>query len=440
MPVPSIVSWLDENWQTVECQFYGGIQQGAFTAAYTSAFTGKFPLALGLAGISYAAGWTAEQVGCNYREPESDNEPAIGGCMKIGQGAGRVYFNRIDRDPPGALVATNVVEIKRIEEYYQAPIAKWNWRAVYVRAPLEDGSQPEDYYQFPKESTRFPIATLVPYADATCEIPAPEAGPGEHNPGDPIADPINHVIGSCNWTIQATDAYVDDQLRMHTYYTITARDETCGGPFAYWSSDKGPQWVAPEPPYNPDNPDEPGPPLPPPDYNPRFDDIDDDLDKVKDELEKLKECACPETPVIEGEYRTISFRAEETSPYGSARLRKRFKYRSQSGLDLGAVIDHWKDFSFTAGAVIVWHSGSNLGSPKVWAASVDEGKRVIRHAAGEAGIDPDQVGKWGVSGSNHARYGVPGTMKVDTTGGYYWITARDGEDGRPIVGRLRSDS
>ena len=164
------------------------------------------------------------------------------------------------------------------------------------------------------------------------------------------------------------------------------------------------------------------------------------FDQTDAKLDQLLECACPEKPVQEGDYRTISFRAEETSPYGSARLRKRFKYRSQSGLDLGAVIDHWKDFSFTAGPVIVWHSGSDLGSPKVWASSIDEGKRVIRHAGGEAGIDPDQVGKWGVSGSNHARYGVPGTMKVDTTGGYYWITARDGEDGRPIVGRVRSDS
>jgi hypothetical protein len=28
---------------------------------------------------------------------------------------------------------------------------------------------------------------------------------------------------------------------------------------------------------------------------------------------------------------------------------------------------------------------------------------------------------------------VPGTMRVDTTGGYYWITARDGSNGRPLV-------
>ena len=159
------------------------------------------------------------------------------------------------------------------------------------------------------------------------------------------------------------------------------------------------------------------------------------FDQTDAKLDQLLACACPEKPVQEGDYRTISFRSDETSPFGKSRLRKRFKYRSQSGLDLGAVVDHWADFEFASGSVIVFHTGSALGSPKVWAATADEGKRVIRHAGGEAGIDPDQVGKWGISGSDNSRYGVSGQMRVDTTGGYYWITARDGEDGRPIVSR-----
>lgn len=163
------------------------------------------------------------------------------------------------------------------------------------------------------------------------------------------------------------------------------------------------------------------------------------FDQTDAKLDQLLACACPEKPVQEGDYRTISFRAKETSPYGSARLRKRFKYRSQSGLDLRAVVDHWRDFEFAAGPITVGHVGSSLGSPQVWAASIDEGKRVIRHAGGEAGIDPDQVGEWRVGGSDNARYGVSGEMKVDTTGGYYWITARDGSDGLPLVVRLSSD-
>ena len=143
-------------------------------------------------------------------------------------------------------------------------------------------------------------------------------------------------------------------------------------------------------------------------------------------------CA-PEKPQLQGDWRTISFRSDSTSPYGKSRLCKRFRYRSTSGLGLGEVVDYWKDFTFQSGPVIVIHSGSTWGTPQVWAATADEGKRVIRHAAGEAGIDPDQVGRWTISGSDSARYGVSDTMRVDTTGGYYWITSRDGSNGKPVV-------
>ena len=141
----------------------------------------------------------------------------------------------------------------------------------------------------------------------------------------------------------------------------------------------------------------------------------------------------PERPELEGEFRTISFRSDETSPYGKSRLRKRLRYRSSSGIGLGELVDHWKDFTFTGGPVRVRHVGSSWGTVEVWAASEDEGKRVIFHAAGEAGIDPDQVGRWSTRRSDSSRLGVSLSMSVDTTGGYYWITERDGSDGRPIV-------
>jgi hypothetical protein len=142
---------------------------------------------------------------------------------------------------------------------------------------------------------------------------------------------------------------------------------------------------------------------------------------------------CDEKPEPEGDFRTISFRSVSTSPYGSARLRKRFRYRSTSGVGLGEIVDHWKDFSFESGPYRVRHTGSSWGNLEVWAATEDEGKRVIRHAAGEAGINPDQVGRWSTRRSDSSRLGVSDTMRVDTTGGYYWITARDGSDSRPIV-------
>lgn len=147
----------------------------------------------------------------------------------------------------------------------------------------------------------------------------------------------------------------------------------------------------------------------------------------------LKQPICRDRPTLEGEWRTISFRSEETSPFGKSRLRKRFRYRSLSGFGLEQLVDYWANFSFEAGPVIVIHKGASWGTPQVWASTADEGKRVIRHAGGEAGLDPDQVGQWEVSSSRSARYGVSGTMKIDTTGGYYWITERDGSNGRPIV-------
>ena len=144
---------------------------------------------------------------------------------------------------------------------------------------------------------------------------------------------------------------------------------------------------------------------------------------------------CDEQTPREGEFRTINFRSASPSPYSSSRLRKRFRYRSISGLGLGEVVDHWKDFTFESGPVVVGHVGSAWGTPQVWASSEDEGKRVIRHAAGEAGIDPDQVGRWRIGSSDSSRYGVSDTMSVDTEGGFYRITSRDGSDGRPIVAK-----
>lgn len=43
----------------------------------------------------------------------------------------------------------------------------------------------------------------------------------------------------------------------------------------------------------------------------------------------------PAEPELEGEWRKISFRSDEVSPYGTNRLRKYLRYRSVSGLGLG---------------------------------------------------------------------------------------------------------
>lgn len=165
-------------------------------------------------------------------------------------------------------------------------------------------------------------------------------------------------------------------------------------------------------------------------------------------LEALQQHLDWKTPICqhdpftaEGVFRTISFRSDQTSPYGKSRLRKRFRYRCLSGNDENALVDHWKDFSFEGGPHRVRWTGPTWRSPEVWAATPAEGKRVVQHAADEAGVGPLEAGGWSTRLSGSGRQGVPGTMRVDTTGGYYWITARDGSDARPKVAEVpASDS
>lgn len=154
---------------------------------------------------------------------------------------------------------------------------------------------------------------------------------------------------------------------------------------------------------------------------------------------KTPTCDCGQ-PIPEGNWRTISFRSDETSPYGKSRLRKRFRYLSVSGNDLGTLIDHWKDFVWEGGPYRVRWIGKSWRTPEVWAASESEGQRVIHHAAREAGFSPLEDGRWSTRVSSSTRLGVQSTLRVDTTGGYYWITERDGSNNRPTVGIVSPDN
>jgi hypothetical protein len=118
-------------------------------------------------------------------------------------------------------------------------------------------------------------------------------------------------------------------------------------------------------------------------------------------------------------------------------LRKVFRYRDQSGATLEEHTEHWRTFVWEAGPVCVIHKGAAWGVPQVWAASINEGKRVIRHAGAIAGIDPDSEGEWIITGSLDPRYGKTGTMAVKVLrGGYLSVTKRSGPDGLPDVAGL----
>lgn len=141
----------------------------------------------------------------------------------------------------------------------------------------------------------------------------------------------------------------------------------------------------------------------------------------------------PDRPELLGDWVTVRFESLEISPQGTRPLRKLFRYRSQSALDLGQKAAYWESFTWNAGSVCVQHKGAWWGTPQCWAENADEGKRVIRFAGLEAGIDPDQSGEWVISGSSDPRFGMPGTMQVAKVQGLEWVTSRQGPSGLPLL-------
>lgn len=119
---------------------------------------------------------------------------------------------------------------------------------------------------------------------------------------------------------------------------------------------------------------------------------------------------------------------------GTKPLRKTLGYRDLNGHTLETHTDHWREFEWQAGPVVVSHQGARWGRLQVWAATADEGKRVIRHAGAIAGVDPDTEGEWFVHTTHNSRYGRTGTMRVKSFGsGVISVTKRPGPSALPEV-------
>jgi hypothetical protein len=115
-------------------------------------------------------------------------------------------------------------------------------------------------------------------------------------------------------------------------------------------------------------------------------------------------------------------------------LRKVLSYRDQSGQTLETHTEHWQGFTWEAGPIVVTHQGAAWGRVQVWAATAEEGKRVIRHAGEVAGVDPDAVGEWYIHSAVNSRYGKTGTMAPKPLGrGAIAVTMRAGPSGLPEV-------
>ncbi len=119
---------------------------------------------------------------------------------------------------------------------------------------------------------------------------------------------------------------------------------------------------------------------------------------------------------------------------GERPLRKTFNYKDLNGHTLETHTDHWREFEWQAGPIVVTHQGARWGRLQVWAATAEEGKRVIRHAGEIAGIDPDAEGEWFTHAAQNSRYGQLGTMRVRPLGkGAISVTKRSGPDGLPQI-------
>jgi hypothetical protein len=279
---------------------------------------------------------------------------------------------------------------------------------------------------------------IDPTEGAVCGEQAPGPQFPDWQPDTPIGPTYTYYDSEtdCTWQIKPYDVYLNSAGEPIFHWKATSDDPIkCGGPYEWWGNGQDPNIPNFPNPKQDDEPDPP-PPIPP---GPGTD-IKEKLDDILERLEELEKCACPEKPELAKHWRSIRFESDEQTPRGNRRLSKLFRYRGVSAGVVDAVADHWKNFRWTTGPACVYHKGSPLGTPKVWAATPDEGKRVIRHAGREAGIDPDQIGEWGISGSDNPRYGVSLEVGLFCVDGCWSATSRSGPDGYPEAAVAVPDS
>lgn len=281
--------------------------------------------------------------------------------------------------------------------------------------------------QIPATGRSRPIWFIVPNEGTTCCVSSPTIPPTQPYP---LPYELGDYEGGCGAKVELIDSCIDKFGLVQNFYQVDERNYSCDGNdsnYFYWESVRGPYMY----PYNGLYDAFPGI-VSRPMYAPPHPDADP--------------CPCSSSsspndkPVLEGDWVSLRFDSQEKSPFGERPIRKQLRYRSKSTEGLGAITQHWTGFTWTSGPVIVQHADAWWGTPQVWAASEDEGKRVIRHAGREAGIDPDQTGRWVVSRSDHPRYGVSLPVKMAYLDGGPWVTQRLTPSGPSEIARPIPDA
>ena len=89
------------------------------------------------------------------------------------------------------------------------------------------------------------------------------------------------------------------------------------------------------------------------------------LDAIVELLQAHKNFKQPicgnEKPELLGQWVTTRWESDEKMVDSGRRLRKLFRYRTQSTRDLGQLSDYWRDFTWKSGPVCVRHKGAWWG-------------------------------------------------------------------------------
>ena len=416
---------INNHWKEAECGFYAGGSALALNAAVASLVTGQFWGTIAAAAGGLAFEYAAGLAGCNYDPGDPTEIAGPLGCQKTATGLMNAHYTSETKPKEQTVFLTRIKELVSVNVVYNHDTTTGGtvYDAIDWVAIDDTGTQISGKYRQPASQRPIePIYTEL-IDDATCEIPYPVPEP---LPPDAIGRPTVVTEEDCEWTFTPYDSFIDGTGAVQVYWVIEANNDACGGPFAYWSGPSGPQ------PVNPNPPDESPDPILPPDIkdDEGTDQIQKELKEIKEQLDVIQNCACDDPkPELLGDWVSIRFVSDGISPGGTNPLRKLFRYRSQSSRTDEQLREYWSGFTWTAGPVIVSHKGTWWGTPQVWASSAEEGKRVLRFAAGEAGATPDTDGEWIVTGSASPRYGMSGTMRIQQYRGRDWVTSRIGPSG-----------
>jgi len=114
---------------------------------------------------------------------------------------------------------------------------------------------------------------------------------------------------------------------------------------------------------------------------------------------------------------------------------KRLGYRVQGGpASQQSQAAHWAGFTFQGGPWQVIYKG-RWGQIQVWAASEEEGVRVIAHACAAARISlDDPSGSWWAARTGSPRHQRVATYRTALKFGLPVVTVRSGPSGPPLIG------